>query len=63
MKLMLNVCLIKYDQTFITGLPPTCKTLKTWNFIIFFSMPGKCLEFAQKVVKTWNFNSKPRKKT
>ncbi len=25
-------------------------------------MPGKCLEFAQKVVKTWNCNSKPGKK-
>ncbi len=24
------------------------KTLKTWNFVIFFSRPGKCLEFAQK---------------
>ncbi len=29
-------------------------TWKTWNFVI--SFPG--LEFAQKVVKTWNFNSK-----
>ncbi len=38
--------------------PPTWKT---WNFVIFFSRPGKCLEFAQKVVKTWNFNSKPGK--
>ncbi len=36
-------------------------TWKTWNFVIFFSRPGKCLEFAQKVVKTWNFNSKPWK--
>ncbi len=36
-------------------------TWKTWNFVIFFSRSGKCLEFAQKVVKTWNFNSKPRK--
>ncbi len=33
-------------------------TWKTWNFVIFISRPGKCLEFAQKVVKTWNFNSK-----
>ncbi len=40
---------------------PTWKTLETWNFVIFFSRPGKCLEFAQKVVKTWNFNSKPGK--
>ncbi len=36
-------------------------TRKTWNFVIFFSRPGKCLEFAQKVVETWNFNSKPGK--
>ncbi len=27
------------------------KTLKTWNFYIYFSRPGKCLEFAQKVEK------------
>ncbi len=44
------------------GSHPTGKTLKTLNFVIFFSRPGKCLEFAQKVVKTWNFNSKPGKK-
>ncbi len=25
------------------------------------TLPGKCLEFAQKVVKTWNFNLKPGK--
>ncbi len=37
-------------------------TWKTWNFVIFFSRPEKYLEFAQKVVKTWNFNSKPGKK-
>ncbi len=36
------------------GYDSTCKT---WIFVIFFSRPGKCLEFAQKVVKTWNFNS------
>ncbi len=36
-------------------------TWKTWNFVIFFSRHGKCLECAQKVVKTWNFNSKPGK--
>ncbi len=41
------------------GSHPTWKTLK---FVIFFSMPGKCLEFAQKVVTTWNFNLKPGKK-
>ncbi len=43
------------------GSHPTWKTWKTWNFVIFFSRPGKCLEFAHKVVKTWNFNSKPGK--
>ncbi len=36
-------------------------TWKTWNFVIFFSRPGKCLEFAQKVIKTSNFNSEPGK--
>ncbi len=34
---------------------------KPWNFVIYFSRPGKCLEFAQKVGKAWNFNSKPGK--
>ncbi len=38
-------------------------TWKTWNFVIFLSRPGKCLEFAKKVVKPWNFNSKPGKKS
>ncbi len=46
----------------LQGSHPTWKTLKTWNFVIFFSRPGKCMEFTQKVVKTWNFNSKPGKK-
>ncbi len=45
--------------SYIQGSRPTWKT---WNFVIFFSRPGKCLEFAQKVVKTCNFNSKPGKK-
>ncbi len=40
------------------GSHPTWKTFKTWNFVIFFSRSGKCLEFAQKVIKTWNFNPK-----
>ncbi len=40
----------------LQGSHPTWKTLKTWNFVIFFSRPGKCMEFTQKVVKTWNFN-------
>ncbi len=39
----------------------TCAPWKTWNFVIFFSRPGKCLEFTQKVVKTRIFNSKPGK--
>ncbi len=42
----------------IQGSHPTWKTL---NFVIFFSRHGKCLEFVQKVVKTWNLNSKPGK--
>ncbi len=46
-------------EDYIQGSHPTWKT---WKFVIFFSRPGKCLEFAQKVVKTWNFNSKPVKK-
>ncbi len=37
------------------------KPWKKWNFVIFFSKPGKCLEFPQKVVKTGNFNLKPGK--
>ncbi len=41
---------------------PPPPTLKTSNFIIYFPSPGKYLEFAQKVWKTWNFNLKPRKK-
>ncbi len=44
------------------GSHPTWKTLKTLNSVIYILTPGKCLEFDQKVVKTWNFNSKPRKK-
>ncbi len=39
-------------------LPPYLENLE---FVIFFSRPGKCLEFAQKVLKPWNFNSKPGK--
>ncbi len=41
------------------GSHSTWKTLKIWNFVMYFSRLGKCLEFAQKVVKIWNFNSKP----
>ncbi len=41
-----------------TGFPPNLENLE---FVIIFSRPGKCLEFVQKVVKTWNFNSKPWK--
>ncbi len=47
---------IDHALTCIQGSHPTWTT---WNFVIFFSRPGKCLEFGQKVVKTWNFNSKP----
>ncbi len=46
---------------YIKGSHHTGTTLKTWNFVIYFSRPGKCLEFAQKVGKTWNFNSQPWK--
>ncbi len=35
--------------------------MKTWNYIIYFSRPGKCLEFAQKI-GSWNFNPKPGKR-
>ncbi len=31
------------------------------RILSFFSRPVKCLEFDQKVVKTWNVNSKPGK--
>ncbi len=48
---------------YIQASHPTWKTLKTWTFVICFSRPGKCLEFAQKVVKIWHFNLKPGKKT
>ncbi len=37
-------------------------TWKTRNFVIFFCRPGIYLEFAQKVVKIENFNSKPGQK-
>ncbi len=46
----------------LQGSHPTWKTLETCNFAIYITRPGKCLEFAQKVGNTWNFNSKPRKK-
>ncbi len=45
-----------------TSIQGSHHTWKTWNFFIFFSRTGKCLEFAQKVAKTWHFNSKPGKK-
>ena len=41
------------------GSHTTWKTLKTWNFAIYFSRSGKDLEFAQNVIKTWNFRGKP----
>ncbi len=37
-------------------------TWKTWNFVIYFSRTGRCMEFAQKVGNTWNFNSNLKKK-
>ncbi len=55
------VCQLKVHNMYYQGSDPTWKTLKISNFVILFSRPGKCLEFAQKVVKTWNFNSKPGK--
>ncbi len=36
-------------------------TLKTSNFVVYFSKLGKYHEFAQKVGESWNFNSKPGK--
>ncbi len=35
--------------------------LKAWNFVIYFSRLGECLNFAHKVGRTWNFNAKPEK--
>ncbi len=35
----------------VQGSHSTWKTLKTWNFVIFSSRLGKCLEFVQKGVK------------
>ncbi len=55
--LVLRITMIKmvtmnmYSQGYHT-------TGKTWNVVIYFSLPGKCLEFAQKMGKIWNFNSK-----
>ncbi len=49
-----------YDR--LTGWQGSHPTWKTWNFVIYLSRPEKCLEFAQKVGKTWIFNSKPGKK-
>ncbi len=58
--------ILRHNRAYLTlsllqSSHPTWTTLKTWNFGIFFSRPGKCMEFAQKSVKTWNFNSKPWK--
>ncbi len=56
--------LSQYEYTILRNqyLQGSHPTWITWNFIIYFSSPGKCLEFAPKVRKTWNFNSKPGKK-
>ncbi len=47
----------------LTMLQGSHPTWKTWNFVIYFSRPGKRLECAQNMGKKWNFNSKPRKTT
>ncbi len=39
----------------IQGSHPTGKS---GNFVIYFSRPGKYLEFAHKLGITWNFDSK-----
>ncbi len=55
----LNYCVLIWGQ----GSHPTWKTLKSMNFVIYFSiMYGNCLKFAQKVGETWNFKSNPAKK-
>ncbi len=33
----------------VQGSQPTWKTLQTWNFVIYFSRPGKCMEISQNV--------------
>ncbi len=58
MKMIINL------ETLVTQMVTiriSWETWKTWNFVSFFFRPGKCLEFAHRVVKTWNFNSKPWK--
>ncbi len=52
------------------GSHPTWKTLKTWNFVIFFSRPGKCLIcfntlpgiWHKKPEKSWNLGPKTFRK-
>ncbi len=41
-----------HTSSYLQGSHPTWKSLKTWNFVIYLSRPGKCLEFAQKVGKS-----------
>ncbi len=43
----------------LPGFPCYLENLENLEFVICFSRHGKCLEFAEKVGKTWNFNSKP----
>ncbi len=52
---------IAYHEIWMINRVPTLpgKPWKPGILSLCFSRPGKCLEFAQKVVKTWNFNSKP----
>ncbi len=40
---------LDYLYTLNQGFPGSVKTLKTLNFVIYFSRPGECLEFAQKL--------------
>ncbi len=50
----INGSTIRSHLTFVIMLiirVPTWKTLETWNSINYFSRPGKCLEFVQKVAK------------
>ncbi len=54
-------CRIVHAVLLIQGSHPTWKTLNTCNLVIYFSRSGKCLEFAQKMEKTFNFISKPGK--
>ncbi len=49
---ILNDLINTYNLKMCTRVQGSHPTLKTWNFIINFSRPGKCLVFAEKVGKT-----------